>query len=96
MAAACIASGLPRYEALIFVDADEFAEWGDPGAADGGDPGGKAANGDRGTDGVSLRYNPTLQIGSFMIRISDFNWVGSADPFSLEEVKPVVGGVRQD
>ena len=45
---------------------------------------------------VSLRYNPTLQLGSFMIRISDFNWVGGADPFSLEEVKPVVGGVRQD
>jgi lipopolysaccharide export system protein LptA len=63
---------------------------------------GKASNTDyiieynRRTYGVSLRYNPTLQIGSFMIRISDFNWVGGADPFSLEEVKPVVGGVRQD
>ncbi|MEB3145013.1 MAG: DUF3769 domain-containing protein [Cylindrospermopsis raciborskii 1523720] len=63
---------------------------------------GKASNTDyiieynRRTYGVSLRYNPTLQLGSFMIRISDFNWVGGADPFSLEEVKPVVGGVRQD
>ncbi|MBD2566950.1 DUF3769 domain-containing protein [Anabaena lutea] len=48
----------------------------------------------RRTYGISLRYNPVLELGSFTIRISDFNWSGGTDPFS--EVKPVVGGVSQD
>ncbi|MCW5313665.1 DUF3769 domain-containing protein [Nostoc sp. KVJ3] len=48
----------------------------------------------RRTYGITLRYNPVLQLGGFSIRISDFNWGGGTDPFS--EVKPVVNGVQQD
>ncbi|MBE9034691.1 DUF3769 domain-containing protein [aff. Roholtiella sp. LEGE 12411] len=48
----------------------------------------------RRTYGITLRYNPVLELGGFIIRISDFNWSGGTDPFS--EVKPVVGGVRQE
>jgi hypothetical protein len=44
--------------------------------------------------GITLRYNPVLELGGFSIRISDFNWGGGTDPFT--EVKPVVGGVQQD
>lgn len=47
----------------------------------------------RRTYGITLRYNPVLELGAFSIRISDFNWTGGADPFS--EVRPVVGGVSQ-
>ncbi|MEH2065167.1 MAG: DUF3769 domain-containing protein [Nostoc sp.] len=43
--------------------------------------------------GITLRYNPVLELGGFSIRISDFNWGGGTDPFS--EVKPVVNGVQQ-
>lgn len=50
----------------------------------------------RRTYGITLRYNPVLELGGFSIRISDFNWKGGTDPFSSDEVKPVVGGVRQD
>ncbi|MBW4612786.1 MAG: DUF3769 domain-containing protein [Desmonostoc vinosum HA7617-LM4] len=50
----------------------------------------------RRTYGITLRYNPVLQLGGFSIRISDFNWTGGTDPFSNDEVKPVVGGVRQN
>ncbi len=50
----------------------------------------------RRTYGISLRYNPVLQLGGITFRISDFNWSGGTDPFSDEQVKPVVGGVRQD
>ncbi len=35
--------------------------------------------------GVELRYNPVLELGSVMLRISDFNWLGGTDPF--REVK---------
>lgn len=49
----------------------------------------------RRTYGVTLRYNPDLELGSLSLRISDFNWVGGADPFSGTEVRPVVGGVRR-
>ncbi|MEH1870246.1 DUF3769 domain-containing protein [Nostoc sp.] len=48
----------------------------------------------RRTYGITLRYNPVLELGGFTIRISDFNWGGGTDPFS--EIKPVVGGVQQD
>ncbi|MBN3869303.1 DUF3769 domain-containing protein [Nostoc sp. JL33] len=48
----------------------------------------------RRTYGITLRYNPVLELGGFSIRISDFNWGGGTDPFS--EVRPVVGGVEQD
>jgi len=50
----------------------------------------------RRTYGVVLRYNPTLELGSLTLRISDFNWVGGTDPFSGSEVQPVLGGVRQE
>ncbi|AFZ26035.1 organic solvent tolerance protein OstA [Cylindrospermum stagnale PCC 7417] len=50
----------------------------------------------RRTYGLVLRYNPVLELGGFSIRISDFNWTGGTDPFSGDDVKPVVGGVRQD
>jgi Protein of unknown function (DUF3769) len=46
--------------------------------------------------GVTLRYNPVLELGAISFRLSDFNWSGGTDPFSDPfEVKPVVGGVRQ-
>ncbi|BAY27885.1 hypothetical protein NIES2100_77120 [Calothrix sp. NIES-2100] len=50
----------------------------------------------RRTYGLTLRYNPVLQLGGISFRISDFNWGGGTDPFSGEQVKPVVGGVRQE
>ncbi|ARV61131.1 organic solvent tolerance protein OstA [Nostocales cyanobacterium HT-58-2] len=51
----------------------------------------------RRTYGITLRYNPVLELGGISFRISDFNWSGGTDPFSdPSEVKPVVGGVRQD
>ncbi len=50
----------------------------------------------RRTYGISLRYNPELELGGITFRISDFNWTGGTNPFSdTSEVKPVVGGVRQ-
>ncbi|WP_066424263.1 DUF3769 domain-containing protein [Anabaena sp. 4-3] len=50
----------------------------------------------RRTYGITLRYNPVLELGGFSIRISDFNWTGGTDPFSDGEVTPVVGGVRRE
>lgn len=50
----------------------------------------------RRTYGLTLRYNPVLELGGFSIRISDFNWTGGTNPFSGEEVRPVVDGVRQN
>lgn len=50
----------------------------------------------RRTYGLTLRYNPVLELGGISFRISDFNWSGGTDPFSGEQVKPVVGGVRQE
>jgi len=50
----------------------------------------------RRTYGITLRYNPVLELGGFSIRISDFNWSGGTDPFSNNQVKPVVGGVQQE
>ena len=52
----------------------------------------------RRTYGISLRYNPVLELGGISFRISDFNWSGGTDPFSDDSaggVKPVVGGVEQ-
>ncbi|MEA5515496.1 DUF3769 domain-containing protein [Nodularia sp. UHCC 0506] len=50
----------------------------------------------RRTYGITLRYNPVLELGGFSIRISDFNWTGGTNPFSGSEVKPIVDGVRQE
>ncbi|OCQ96535.1 OstA family protein [Oscillatoriales cyanobacterium USR001] len=44
------------------------------------------------TYGIILRFNPQRQIGSFIFRISDFNWLGNPKPFS--GVGTVDGGVR--
>jgi hypothetical protein len=49
----------------------------------------------RRTYGITLRYNPVLELGGFSIRISDFNWTGGTDPFADGDVKSVVDGVRQ-
>jgi len=51
----------------------------------------------RRTYGISLRYNPVLELGGISFRINDFNWSGGTDPFSGDTggVKPVVGGVEQ-
>ncbi|MBW4637510.1 MAG: DUF3769 domain-containing protein [Gloeocapsa sp. UFS-A4-WI-NPMV-4B04] len=49
----------------------------------------------RRTYGITLRYNPELELGALSLRISDFNWVGGSDAFSDSEIKPVVNGVRQ-
>ncbi|MGH1395273.1 MAG: DUF3769 domain-containing protein [Trichormus sp.] len=50
----------------------------------------------RRTYGITLRYNPVLELGGLSIRISDFNWTGGTDPFSDGQVRSVVGGVRQE
>ncbi|HEY9750298.1 MAG TPA: DUF3769 domain-containing protein [Allocoleopsis sp.] len=47
----------------------------------------------RRTYGVTVRYNPVLEIGSIGLRISDFNWNGSSDPFGGTGIRPVEGGV---
>jgi lipopolysaccharide export system protein LptA len=41
--------------------------------------------------GLILRYNPQRELGSFTLRISDFNWTGGTQPFA-----EVDGGVRRD
>ncbi|PMB26108.1 organic solvent tolerance protein OstA [Fischerella thermalis CCMEE 5198] len=47
----------------------------------------------RRTYGITLRYNPELELGGISLRLSDFNWTGGTNPFS--EVRPVVGGVSE-
>ena len=50
----------------------------------------------RRTYGISLRYNPVLELGGISFRISDFNWSGGTDPFSDDTgLSPVFGGVKQ-
>lgn len=41
--------------------------------------------------GLILRFNPQRELGSFTLRISDFNWQGGTEPFT-----PIDGGVRRD
>ena len=48
----------------------------------------------RRTYNVVLRYNPVLELGSFSLRISDFNWQGNPRPFR-DEITPVIQGVEQ-
>jgi hypothetical protein len=48
----------------------------------------------RRTHNILLRYNPVLQLGALTFRISDFNWIGSADPFDGETVGDITDGVR--
>jgi lipopolysaccharide export system protein LptA len=47
----------------------------------------------RRTYNILLRYNPVQQLGSFSIRINDFNWTGNPEPF---EGSNVIQGVTQD
>jgi lipopolysaccharide export system protein LptA len=48
----------------------------------------------RRTFNVIVRYNPILELGSISFRISDFNWVGSPEPFEGSDVQPVIQGVE--
>jgi hypothetical protein len=48
----------------------------------------------RRTYGITLRYNPVLSIGSIGLRLSDFNWGGSSEPFD-GSVTSVEGGVKR-
>ena len=48
----------------------------------------------RRTHNIVLRYNPELEIGSFSLRISDFNWQGNPRPFKGKGIKPVIQGVN--
>ena len=47
----------------------------------------------RRTHNISLRYNPVLEIGSFSLQISDFNWQGNPQPFREQNITPVIQGV---
>ena len=47
----------------------------------------------RRTFNVALRYNPVLEIGSFSLRISGFNWQGNPQPFREQGITPVIQGV---
>ncbi|NJK55791.1 MAG: DUF3769 domain-containing protein [Pleurocapsa sp. SU_5_0] len=47
----------------------------------------------RRTHNIILRYNPVLEIGSFSLQISDFNWQGNPQPFENEGITPVIQGV---
>ena len=49
----------------------------------------------RRTHNITLRYNPVLEIGSFSLRISDFNWRGNPQPFEREDITPVIQGVER-
>lgn len=46
----------------------------------------------RRTYNILLRYNPVQQLGSFSIRINDFNWTGNPEPFDGSNV---IQGVTQ-
>lgn len=48
----------------------------------------------RRTHNITFRYNPVLEIGSFSLRISDFNWSGNPQPFKDSGVTPVIQGVE--
>ncbi|MCG9891012.1 MAG: DUF3769 domain-containing protein [Thermosynechococcaceae cyanobacterium MS004] len=49
----------------------------------------------RRTYGLSLRYNPNLQLGAIEFRINSFNWVSNRNPLSAPEVGVVEAGVGQ-
>ena len=49
----------------------------------------------RRTFNLLLRYNPELQLGSFSLRISDFNWTGNPGTFEGLLLRPVVDGVTR-
>jgi Protein of unknown function (DUF3769) len=43
--------------------------------------------------GIVLRYSPTQRTGAFGFRLSNFNWLGSGDPFDNEGTRQVEGGL---
>jgi lipopolysaccharide export system protein LptA len=47
----------------------------------------------RRTHGITLRYNPVLEIGSFSFQINDFAWRGSPQPFEKNDIRPIIQGV---
>jgi hypothetical protein len=47
----------------------------------------------RRTYNLQVRYNPQLQVGSFNLRISDFNWNGNPGTFEGSDIRPVIQGV---
>jgi hypothetical protein len=47
----------------------------------------------RRTHNLQIRYNPQLQVGSFNLRISDFNWSGNPGTFDGSDIRPVIQGV---
>ncbi len=49
----------------------------------------------RRTYGLTLRYNPNLQIGSIVFRINSFNWGSNQDLLSSPEIGVVEAGVGQ-
>ncbi len=49
----------------------------------------------RRTYGLSLRYNPNLQVGAILFRINSFNWVSNRDPLNNPEIGVVEAGVEQ-
>jgi lipopolysaccharide export system protein LptA len=49
----------------------------------------------RRTYSLLVRYNPTLQLGTINIRVSDFNWTGNPGYFEGSDVRPVVDGVAR-
>lgn len=49
----------------------------------------------RRTYGLSLRYNPNLQLGSIEFRINSFNWFSNRSPISAPEIGVVEAGVDQ-
>jgi lipopolysaccharide export system protein LptA len=48
----------------------------------------------RRTHNITFRYNPVLEIGSFSLRISDFNWEGNPQPFEDSGITSVIQGVE--
>lgn len=50
----------------------------------------------RRTYGVTLRYNPDLQLGAILFRVSDFNWSNGGQPFGGTGVRFIDTGILQD
>ena len=46
--------------------------------------------------GITLRYNPDLQLGAILFRVSDFNWNNTGEPFGGSGVRFVDFGILQD
>jgi len=49
----------------------------------------------RRTHGITLRYNPVLELGSFSFNVNDFVWRGNPSPFTDNDIKPVIQGIER-